>query len=68
LDDLIIVPLGIILALKLIPSSIIEEYRIKAEEVRKNGKPKNWVMGVLFIAIWISLAVWTGILIMRAWG
>lgn len=68
LDDLVIVPLGIILALKLIPSLIIEEYRIKAEEIRQNGKPKNWIMGVLFIAIWISLAVWSGILIMRALG
>lgn len=68
LDDLVIVPLGIILALKLIPSLIIQEYRIKAEEIRQNGKPKNWIMGVLFIAIWISLAVWSGILIMRALG
>jgi len=68
LDDLVIVPLGIILALKLIPSLIIQEYKIKAEETRQNDKPKNWIMGVLFITIWISLAVWSGILIMRALG
>lgn len=60
LDDLIIVPLGISLALKLIPSYIIEENREKAEEIRKNGKPKNWFVGVIFILIWILLAFWVG--------
>ncbi|MBM6617093.1 YkvA family protein [Bacillus suaedaesalsae] len=63
LDDLIIVPLGITLALKLIPSSVIEENREKAEEIRKTGKPKNWLVAVLFILIWILLAFWFGKLI-----
>ncbi|PLS08350.1 YkvA family protein [Neobacillus cucumis] len=58
LDDLIIVPLGISLALKLIPPYIIKENREKAEELRKNGKPKNWFVGGLFILIWILLAFW----------
>src|SRR4051794_36512315 len=48
LDDLIIVPLGISLALKLIPSYIIEENKEKAEEMRKNGKPKNWFVAIFF--------------------
>ena len=60
LDDIIIVPLGISLALKLIPAYIIEDNREKAEEIRKNGKPKNWFVAVLFILIWISLAFWVG--------
>ncbi|SEM58572.1 Uncharacterized membrane protein YkvA, DUF1232 family [Paenibacillus sp. cl141a] len=45
LDDLIIVPLGITIALKMIPQSVIEQCRAKAEEIRKQGKPKNWVTG-----------------------
>jgi uncharacterized membrane protein YkvA (DUF1232 family) len=60
LDDLIIVPLGISLALKLIPAYIIEEKKEKAEEIRKNGKPKNWFVAVLFILIWLLLALWIG--------
>ncbi|WP_462411498.1 YkvA family protein [Neobacillus sp. Marseille-QA0830] len=60
LDDLIIVPLGISLALKLIPSYIIEKNREKAEEIRKNGKPKNWFVALLFILIWILLMFWVG--------
>jgi uncharacterized membrane protein YkvA (DUF1232 family) len=60
LDDLIIVPFGISLALKLIPRHVIEDNRTKAEEMRKNGKPKNWFVGILFILIWIVFAVWIG--------
>jgi uncharacterized membrane protein YkvA (DUF1232 family) len=63
LDDLILVPLGISLALKLIPPHVIEENREMAEEMKKNGKPKNWLVGILFIFIWILFAVWIGKLI-----
>lgn len=57
-DDLIIVPLGISLALKLIPHHIIKDNREKAEEMKKFGKPKNWFVGILFILIWVLLVVW----------
>lgn len=60
LDDIIIVPLGITLALKMIPQPVIEESRARAEEIRKQGKPKNWVTGALFILIWIIIAIWIG--------
>lgn len=60
LDDLIIVPLGISLALRLIPPYIIEENREKAEKIRNEGKPKNWFVAVLFILIWLLLAFWGG--------
>ncbi|MNW59474.1 hypothetical protein D3C74_373930 [compost metagenome] len=66
LDDLIIVPVGISLALKLIPSHIIEDNREKAEEIKKNGKPKNWFVGILFILIWVLLAVWICKLVLQA--
>lgn len=60
LDDLILVPLGITLALKMIPQHVIAECKEKAEEMRKNGKPKNWVTGAIFIILWILLALWIG--------
>jgi uncharacterized membrane protein YkvA (DUF1232 family) len=65
LDDLVLVPLGITLALKLIPQSVIEDCKEKAEEIQKNGQPKNWVTATLFIAIWILLAVGVSILCYR---
>jgi uncharacterized membrane protein YkvA (DUF1232 family) len=60
LDDLILVPLGITLALKMIPQEVIADCRARAEEIRQGGKPKNWIAGALFIAIWIGAAVWLG--------
>ncbi|MGG1556328.1 YkvA family protein [Paenibacillus ferrarius] len=60
LDDLILVPLGVYLALRLFPKEVLEEYRSKAEVQRKLGKPKNWIAGTLIIVFWIALAVWFG--------
>jgi uncharacterized membrane protein YkvA (DUF1232 family) len=65
LDDLIIVPLGVALAVRLIPQQILEEYREKAEELRKTKKPKNWFIAALFITIWILCAAWIGIIAYR---
>ena len=58
LDDLIIVPLGISLAIRLIPKAILDECRIQAEETFKSGKPKNWVAGAVIILLWVLLAIW----------
>jgi len=58
LDDLIIVPLGITLALKLIPPNVIEDNIEAAEKLKQFGKPKNWFVGILFIIIWIIFAAW----------
>ena len=59
LDDLILVPFGIILALKLIPTDILEEKRKIARD-RNVDNPKNWFVGIVFIMTWILLAVWIG--------
>lgn len=58
LDDLVIVPLGILLALKLIPSIIIQENLKAADELKRYGKQKNWLVGILFILIWFLFALW----------
>ncbi|MEW9836924.1 YkvA family protein [Mesorhizobium sp. ZMM04-4] len=57
LDDLVIVPLGILLAVRLVPSGLMAEFR---EEAAGRVKPVSlaglgfivviWVAGVLFIA------------------
>jgi uncharacterized membrane protein YkvA (DUF1232 family) len=58
LDDLIIVPLGIIFALKMIPNSVISDCVVKAEEMMKNGKPQNWIVGSLIVLIWSLFILW----------
>lgn len=60
LDDFILVPLGVYIALRLFPREVLEEYRTKAEVQIKSGKPKNWITGTIIIAVWLTLAVWSG--------
>jgi uncharacterized membrane protein YkvA (DUF1232 family) len=58
LDDVILVPLGVMFALKMMPESVILEARIKAEKRMKQGKPKNWFVGTLIIFLWVAFVVW----------
>jgi len=54
LDDLILVPLGITFALKMIPQTVLEECREKAQKISQN-KQRDWVAGGVIIAIWLLL-------------
>ncbi|MEJ5311229.1 MAG: YkvA family protein [Anaerolineae bacterium] len=56
-DDLVLVPLGIWLALKLIPPEVMAESRSRAQESLANGKPVNRAAAVVIVAIWLLLAV-----------
>ncbi len=57
LDDLLIVPAGIMLALKLIPPSVMEEAREKARQDSSPGRGVK-VIGMIIIAlIWILLII-----------
>jgi uncharacterized membrane protein YkvA (DUF1232 family) len=62
LDDLVIVPLGILLAVKLVPPELLSEFRTaaaNAEGERLLGKRGAtvivllWILGVLAAAFWI---------------
>jgi uncharacterized membrane protein YkvA (DUF1232 family) len=50
LDDLVIVPLGIALAISLIPSNLMAEYR--SEAARREGRPRSVVAAVVISGIW----------------
>ncbi len=69
LDDLIIVPLGIWLVLKVIPPAVLAECRQKAAATISQHKPKNWIAAGMIVAIWfflVSLAiVWVGRILNR---
>lgn len=52
LDDLILIPAGVALVIKLIPENIINECREQADEGFKDRKPKNWVAVAIIILIW----------------
>lgn len=56
LDDLILIPMGIALAIKLIPVSVLAECRTRAQETMQNGKPVSWIAGAAIVVIWLVLA------------
>ncbi|WP_139489588.1 YkvA family protein [Brevibacillus dissolubilis] len=65
LDDVILVPLGILLAVRLIPADVMADCREKAVELMSQGKRKNWLVGGLIILLWISVLVWLYLLLTR---
>ncbi len=65
LDDLVLIPAGVALALKMIPSAVIVECREKAQAIIGQGLPTNPTAAAVIIAIWIALAALAIILIAR---
>ena len=57
LDDLIILPLGVLLALRMIPGEVMEEARERSQRMIGEGKPVNWRSAVVVILIWPLLLV-----------
>ena len=53
LDDLLIIPAGIALALKFIPAEVMADSREKANETTK--KPVSWLAGILIGAVWLVI-------------
>lgn len=56
LDDLVLIPAGLFLALKMIPAQVMADSRKRAEEHIEAEKPLIRGMAVLVILIWILLA------------
>jgi len=53
LDDLILIPAGIALLIKIIPRDVLEECRVKAKSDLLTGRSKNWVAGIIIVLIWL---------------
>ena len=58
LDDLIIVPLGIWLLLKIIPEQVLMECRNQADEWFRQDqqKPRSWMGLVIILGLWVGAA------------
>ncbi len=57
LDDLVLIPIGIALAIKLIPESVLIHCRARAQKAIENKKPISWTAGAIIILIWSGLSV-----------
>ncbi|NJN15829.1 MAG: DUF1232 domain-containing protein [Oscillochloris sp.] len=55
LDDLLLVPLGIVLLLRLLPADILNECRAQAATLER--RPPSMIGAVLVIGLWITAAL-----------
>ena len=60
LDDVLLLPGLIWLTIRLLPSEVLEECRIQADDWMrtKGSKPTSLVGAVLIIVLWLTLGVW----------
>ncbi|MGI6607680.1 MAG: YkvA family protein [Erysipelotrichaceae bacterium] len=56
-DDIILLPLLVLLTIKFIPENIIERNRLQAEKIWKDGKPGKWYFAIPILVIWISVII-----------
>jgi uncharacterized membrane protein YkvA (DUF1232 family) len=63
LDDLVIVPVGIMLAVRLVPAPLMEEFRASARNAGSAGAIGKfgaalilmlWVLGISLAALWVA--------------
>jgi uncharacterized membrane protein YkvA (DUF1232 family) len=66
LDDLVLVPLGVALALKMIPEHVMAECREKADQAMREGKVVNWKGAAVIVLMWVLLALLALTLVLRA--
>jgi uncharacterized membrane protein YkvA (DUF1232 family) len=68
LDDLILIPLGIALALKMIPPQVMADSRVKAQDLLGQDRPRSWIAAAAIVTIWLALAVLAIVLVVRAFA
>ncbi len=54
LDELILIPLGVVAVRAMVPAVVMDECRDRA--ARMEGEPRSWVAAGVVVAIWIALA------------
>jgi len=64
LDDLVLVPAGLWLTIRLIPADVWAECRQEAKRRALKRPPKNWRGTLLVISLWMLLAA-AGVLVVR---
>ena len=65
LDDLILVPLGLALVLRMIPEPVLDECREQAKLDLGQGEFRSWRAGVIVVLTWLLLAVLGVVLVTR---
>jgi uncharacterized membrane protein YkvA (DUF1232 family) len=65
LDDLILVPAGLALALRMIPVEVIKEARKMAAQAEGSGKGIGWIAAGVILLIWILAIIGVASLVLH---
>lgn len=61
LDEIVLLPLGLALAIRMIPEGVLEECRGRAHEMLRDGKPVSVVAAVVIVLVWLALVALCGV-------
>ncbi len=67
LDDLILAPLGIWIAIKLIPENVWKEAKKRAEESSGKRLPANYCAAAVVVAFWLLTMLWVASITWTMW-
>ena len=66
LDDLVLVPLGVVVVRWMVPASVMADCRVRAEAAFAGGEPVSRVGAVVVLAFWVALA-YLGYRLVKLW-
>ena len=67
LDDLVLLPLGIAVAVRLLPRDVLAECRRQAQDGGGTGQPTTWLAAGVIILVWLLMGVLVGRWILAWW-
>ncbi len=65
LDDLLIVPAGVLLVIKLVPPQVMDECKRRAAEMQAEGAPQFRWMGLVVVLLWLAVLAFIVVLGVR---
>lgn len=64
LDDLLLVPLGLYVVIRLLPTQVLESARLQAAQMMQ--RPRSTAAAFVIVCLWIAVAVFAGAALMAA--
>jgi uncharacterized membrane protein YkvA (DUF1232 family) len=68
LDEMVVVPIGVLIAAKMVPPDVFAECRERSREVMEGDKPVSRVAAVVVVCVWllcVALAVFLAVRVFR---
>jgi uncharacterized membrane protein YkvA (DUF1232 family) len=57
LDELVLLPLGVLLVRRMIPEAVMLDCRVRAEEAFRQGRPVSRAGAAIIVGVWLLLAI-----------